>query len=61
MVTNVIMFGVILGGAIVNTCGFLAMWKLALRARQVDDEAEGEDLQKRNIRARLGLNLKFTP
>ena len=26
-----------------------------------DDEAEGEDLQKRNIRARLGLNLKFTP
>ena len=24
-----------------------------------DDEAEGEDLQKRNIRARLGLNLTF--
>jgi ureidoglycolate lyase len=26
-----------------------------------DDEAEGEDLQKRNIRARLGLNLTFSP
>lgn len=26
-----------------------------------DHEAEGEDLQKRNIRVRLGLNLTFTP
>ncbi len=26
-----------------------------------DNEAEGEDLQKRNIRARLGLNLTFSP